>query len=807
MAELQGSVYIPEPVPADVETPQFATPDVEWNKEQLLTTIHHYQALQGIFKRNSTLGALLLYLTPTYAFSRLETLFYALYSQNQYFQMVHFYAMLVKEGGEGSLIGMLKSQNNLGLLERVVLYREGRQTVERISNPLYERMESREDIDYEIDMDKITLDPFRSYSEIVLNDHESLLSHACLENQKALLQGVHTLLEQAIETLETQSFSSEFYMLLGTLHRAIGGEDAVKYIRSVLMTRWLVPSLLARLENSTNIRINRNTLLLCKLLQSLSYCKKRINVEGNSLQVEGLEDVFQRFLETIAGLLEKVPEAEESKSVESSQQVDVDGMFILHGILFDCRKRILEVIAMLLGEEGAEAGSQSAIPAKIKQSIFEKVEVEREQLLKLKEIVSSLGMAPTVLKRMNRGEDVSIRRDSNEKLRSVSADPSLEGITKVGFFYRGACDAEGNAVYYLIASKLRMEYLANINTIISYMYSVLQEDDGWFSIVIDMSWSQLGREMQIYIYRHLKQITALFSHDRRKRVGKVYVVHPNAYTATLVRFIRTFASGKLKRKVVEIYDWKELHHYLGRGNVSIPQSSKELITEAYAVRKVNAKGKSQNRLVKFTQRSILNIDPSGRTIQNERLLVDIERVGVSKETTEIQITFSAKANVRKGLVAHKKSKGRDALFRRYISRCREEQMEIIKGIFIAAARTPLLEGCPQEFAAREVDRNGKQTAVVVKLATDSLLMVQGRKIKGEIGYSSISDVKAMTKEELAIFFRTIGGVKVMYVEEMDAEKVAASIKNAMEIHSSAVVGGGVDLDIIGTEFTPAPYVT
>ena len=134
-------------------------------------------------------------------------------------------------------------------------------------------------------------------------------------------------------------------------------------------------------------------------------------------------------------------------------------------------------------------------------------------------------------------------------------------------------------------------------------------------------------------------------------------------------FMRQFTSRKLKKKIVEIYDWKELAEDISMENISLPDSSKDYITKAYSVTKVNAKGKKQTRysfrlhtsfhhhllvfavlsveqetvdesatgmiqeltvflfvllfhrfrLIKFTHNSFLNVDPKTKRVQNEKV--------------------------------------------------------------------------------------------------------------------------------------------------------------------------------------------
>ncbi len=94
----------------------------------------------------------------------------------------------------------------------------------------------------------------------------------------------------------------------------------------------------------------------------------------------------------------------------------------------------------------------------------------------------------------------------------------------------------------------------------------------------------------------------------------IYIVHPSAYTRAVVHFMRFFTSRKLKRKIVEIYNWKQLTKLIDTENIPLyslcfiivprltpflhillPETSKDYITKSYRLIKVNAKGKKQER--------------------------------------------------------------------------------------------------------------------------------------------------------------------------------------------------------------------
>jgi hypothetical protein len=81
----------------------------------------------------------------------------------------------------------------------------------------------------------------------------------------------------------------------------------------------------------------------------------------------------------------------------------------------------------------------------------------------------------------------------------------------------------------------------------------------------------------------------------RKNLRKVYIVHPSAYSKAVLLFMRSFTSGKLKKKIIEVYNWKDLTESIALNDIMLPETSRDYVTTAYKVVKINAKGKRQRR--------------------------------------------------------------------------------------------------------------------------------------------------------------------------------------------------------------------
>lgn len=74
-------------------------------------------------------------------------------------------------------------------------------------------------------------------------------------------------------------------------------------------------------------------------------------------------------------------------------------------------------------------------------------------------------------------------------------------------------------------------------------------------------------------------------------------------------FFQSLISNKGARKFNFLSDWKDLAEYIDSASIALPEESKAKITKAFNLKKLNMKGKVQNRLLKITANSLLNIEP------------------------------------------------------------------------------------------------------------------------------------------------------------------------------------------------------
>ena len=198
--------------------------------------------------------------------------------------------------------------------------------------------------------------------------------------------------------------------------------------------------------------------------------------------------------------------------------------------------------------------------------------------------------------------------------------------------------------------------------------------------------------------------------------------------------------------------------FVDNDKLLLPETSKDYITKAYKVVKVNAKGKRQERLIKFTHTSLLNIDPKNNRLQNEKKLADIEEISSSLNSTEIQMRFTiensdaSKKHAKANLIKKKFKNDADRHFRRYICQSKEERDRIIQDIY-EASFTHSLSLLPQDFRVTKVNQMGKHQERLFLLTCDSLLNINNSKIKSEISFAGIESSSLDQSDEKVVWLK------------------------------------------------------
>jgi hypothetical protein len=483
-------------------------------------------------------------------------------------------------------------------------------------------------------------------------------------------------------------------------------------------------------------KARRNLVLITKLLRNCTSGHLTGREENYMKAMNSFTTEMQPILsEHIAQVCRTPPQANtrlsgsSATSGEGVHAFELPHLLDMHLCLLYCKSRLTEVL---------QKESSSILPG-LRQSAVE--------------FLSSLGPAPCILgvkgvksipwRAANRGRSASfdyesvgsvtgevIRKDS-ESDASESDLISLESssLDKAGFFFVGPNSREGLPVLYIIANRVRPEIFRNVDVLITYVYQILTYvGTSRYLVVIDMSWTRFSDDLKELLYTQLQNIFSVMEHRIRKNLARIFIVHPSAYTRAVIRFARQFTSSKLKAKIVEIYNWQALESDINLEDIAIPETSKDFITKTYGASKVNAKGKSQKRLIKFTATSILNIDPRTKRIQNEREIKNFGQIDARVDGAEMQIHFANATPSLSRRFSGKKGTSGDLLLRKYVFDTAQERDEVLLEIFRTAFYASACQ-YPQEYKVTKINKRGRHQERLFKLTCDSLLNLDGTLIK------------------------------------------------------------------------------
>ena len=226
----------------------------------------------------------------------------------------------------------------------------------------------------------------------------------------------------------------------------------------------------------------------------------------------------------------------------------------------------------------------------------------------------------------------------------AQVDSDQKALESSRFLYQGPSTPKGEAVFYLIMSRVDTAFLQNIDPLIAHVCKVMDAAvlAGPYILIVDMSWVSLSTATKRLIYDRMHSLWKLFSREYKKNIRKIFILQPDTFIQMCLFVLKAFVSRKLFSKVFELYDWKQLPPQLGLSpeNVTLPDTAKHAVSKVYKVVKINSHGKRQDRLVKFTLDSLLNLDLRATKILNEKLLSTIEEISIKgPRSLEIYMRF------------------------------------------------------------------------------------------------------------------------------------------------------------------------
>lgn len=349
--------------------------------------------------------------------------------------------------------------------------------------------------------------------------------------------------------------------------------------------------------------------------------------------------------------------------------------------------------------------------------------------------------------RSNRGLSMASKRDM---LLEISFQNYLEHahlidtskLEAAEFFFAGPPTKAGVPVFYFIVRRFNDFILSDMNAMLLHFFKVCGESlSNPYALVVDMSWTTLSGETKSHVMSRLEEVLSVFSRNQKKNLESVYIVHPTSFVRNVLWVMRPFVSAKLRRKIFLVYEWKNLYQFISKENVRLPEESKNVVTRSYSVIKVNAKGKKQDRIIKLTANSLLNIEPKTKTIKNEKLFSQFEVEAIPGQP-ELVIGFSDDGRRPPvnmvGYFFSSKSTAEDLKSRRYLCESLAQRDAIIQDIFDAAMRATTVT-LPQAFSGVEI-LHGKRKDRIFKFSCDSMMELKGAEILSDVHFDGIDSI-------------------------------------------------------------------
>eukprot|EP00768_Dysnectes_brevis_P005053 gnl/Dysnectes_brevis/3644_a4648_843.p1 GENE.gnl/Dysnectes_brevis/3644_a4648_843~~gnl/Dysnectes_brevis/3644_a4648_843.p1 ORF type:complete len:593 (-),score=173.14 gnl/Dysnectes_brevis/3644_a4648_843:589-2367(-) len=216
----------------------------------------------------------------------------------------------------------------------------------------------------------------------------------------------------------------------------------------------------------------------------------------------------------------------------------------------------------------------------------------------------------------------------------------------------------------------------------------------------------------------------------------------------------------------------------------------------YRLVKINRKGKRQDRVVKFTTSSLINIEQSQKhsgLIKNEVCGGDISIISAPKTKPLITLAFlpGKSGTAAPGVFISEKRDRGPRTYECPTIRARDEILgEILELCFRAARASDTTISSvdppavlPPAFKVIKVNRHGKSQSRVFKLTKDSLLNLDGSKIKTETHFASFEYSRPDEEDPKCFWFKVRG-------EEDPRRNMAASESEREELLSMFCEGIG-----------------
>eukprot|EP00792_Barthelona_sp_PAP020_P003998 TRINITY_DN1815_c0_g1_i1.p1 TRINITY_DN1815_c0_g1~~TRINITY_DN1815_c0_g1_i1.p1 ORF type:complete len:824 (+),score=167.04 TRINITY_DN1815_c0_g1_i1:32-2503(+) len=223
--------------------------------------------------------------------------------------------------------------------------------------------------------------------------------------------------------------------------------------------------------------------------------------------------------------------------------------------------------------------------------------------------------------------------------------------------------------------------------------------------------------------------------------------------------VERFIIDLLPFSVVSLPDYRLCADYLTPTQISFPINTKLSNPMSFEVFKINKRGAAQQRILKLTRDSILNIHKD--TIQNEILLCQLTDV-CRVDDNELHLHFNGRLkDLNDGYFSEikdsyflKDSKREEVRIYRFFNKFeREVVVEFIEDLLNDLPQLSMTRAL-QSFDVIKINDKGKKQKRLMRLSTDSIYNVNGKDIKWEKPLITIESVEVLQNNNVRLKFAT-----------------------------------------------------
>jgi hypothetical protein len=518
-----------------------------------------------------------------------------------------------------ALGSVLRGNNALSKLEGEFVKRKGRAWLREVLGPVLTGVLA--DVAYyEVNPEKV-----RTSLGAAASARSEEVDAICALGKESVLALANQILSAVCSEQSLRALPVSMRVIAAkTLHCAQqrGVEDALAVAGGFLWLRVLSPALTAPATSGIlgdsppflHENQKRRVLLATKLVQGASnnveFGKKEPHMQQFNDFVRTASGNVKQFLRRVCTLEVKLlhsltteqPNAPELyTTVESLDTQDVGTLLSMHRLCSLHSEKLLAALSKknLLGKSGT----------------------------RLSKVVSQLGPAPPQ-------EVISSQPDEPQSKTTDTGPGEGEGAVELPIYWH-------EATLFVVARRLRQDLISENCSVLIEMVLELMREGGChlrpYDVVFDMTYFAPSASLKV-IFQVGSALYKSLPHDMRKNIRVGVVLHPDRIARSLVQFAQALTSDKARRKLHMCFAWQDLDRLVPGASTQLPEESKAHVLESLSVVKINKAGKRQHRLVKLTPRSLLNIDPKGPRVQNERAIGLIEKL-VLKDDKRIQIHF------------------------------------------------------------------------------------------------------------------------------------------------------------------------